>query len=72
MPRLRDTVDPMTRLLIGYEISGNKLAKELGCAPRTAVAKIHDPDKLTLGDLRVIHIKFGVPVDEMRERILKC
>lgn len=70
MPRLRDEKSPMTRLLLGYEISGAKLADALSCAPKTARAKIDNPGKLTLDDLRVIHLQFGVPVDEIRERVL--
>lgn len=66
MPRLRDTVKPMTRLLWSYEVNGASLANALKCAPKTARTKIENPDKLTLGDLTIIHRRFGIPVDDMR------
>ena len=67
MPRLRDTTHPMTRLLRGYDINGANLSKAIGCAPNTARRKLKDPERLTLGDLRAIHYKFGVPLGDMRE-----
>ena len=70
MPRLRDCTHPMARLLRGYQINGANLAVALGCAPKTARAKLEHPDKLTLGDLQTIHLAFGVPYDELRERVL--
>lgn len=70
MPRVRDTVSPMTRLLLAYEINGVRLANALNCAPKTARSKIENPDKLTMGDLKNIHRAFGIPVDEIRERVI--
>ena len=70
VPRLRDSTNPMTRLLKGYDINGANLAVALSCAPKTARAKLENPDKLTLGDLRVIHYRFGIPCDEIRERVI--
>ena len=70
MPRLRDSTHPMTRLLLGYEINGANLSTVLGCAPDTARKKIKDPSRLTLGDLKLIHYKFGVPLEDLRERMV--
>ena len=70
MPRLKDNTHPMTRLLLGYEINGANLSAALGCAPLTARKKIRDPSLLTLGDLKTIHFKFGIPVDVIRERVI--
>lgn len=70
MPKLRDKTSEMTRLLRGYSINGANLSAVLSCAPKTARDKIENPDKLTLGDLRAIHRSFGVPVDELRARIV--
>ena len=70
MPRLRDSTPPMTRLLLGYQVNGANLASVLQCAPKTARAKIADPERLTLGDLKAIHRAYGVPADELRERVL--
>ena len=70
VPRLRDSTPPMTRLLLGYQVNGANLASVLRCAPKTARAKIADPERLTLGDLKAIHNAYGVPVGEIRERVL--
>ena len=71
MPRLRDApVHPMTRLLKSYDLNGNNLASAIKSSPATARRKIAEPERLTLGDLRAIHYKFGIPVDELRERVL--
>ena len=70
MPRLMDSTPPMTRLLLGYHVNGANLSEVLRCAPKTARAKIADPDKLTLGDLRAIHNAYGVPMNEIRERVM--
>lgn len=70
MPRLKDSTHPLTRLLRGYEINGANLAKALGCAEETARKKIQDPNRLTVGDLTAIHIKFGVPIEDIRELVI--
>ena len=67
MPRLKDNTHPMTRLLLGYQINGANLSVALPCAPDTARRKIKDPTRLTLGDLKTIHNKFGIPYDAIKE-----
>lgn len=67
-----ESAHPMTRLLRGYEINGRNLAVALGCAEITARKKLYDPDKLTLGDLDKIHRVFGIPIEELRERVISC
>lgn len=71
MPRVKDTVHPLSRLLKGYEVNGKNLADCLGCAPETARKKLADPDRLTVGDLRRIHYSFGIPVDDIRELVCR-
>ena len=70
MPRLVDSTHPMARLLRGYGINGANLAAAVGCAEVTARKKLNDPNRLTLGDLKRIHYKVGVPCDEIRERVI--
>ena len=70
MPRLKDSTHPLTRLLRGYEINGANLSKALGCAEETARKKIYDPNRLTVGDLKIIHYKFGIPVEDIRGLVI--
>lgn len=70
MPRLRDSTEPMTRLLRGYGINGNNFADVAHISPATARKKIADPSLLTIGDLDAIHRRFGIPVEEIRGNIL--
>ena len=60
----------MTRLLKSYDICGTTLASALRCSYPTAKKKLDDPSNLTLGDLKTIHRVFGVPVAEIRERVV--
>lgn len=66
MPRLRNEVHPMTRLLLSYQLNGNNLSGAIHCSPSTARKKIKDPQFLTIGDMVAIHRKFGVPLDSLR------
>lgn len=70
MPKLADNTAPMTRLLWGYGVNGANLASALGCAEVTARKKLHDPSRLTIGDLAKIHYKFGIPCEDIRERVI--
>ena len=69
MPRLRNEVHPMTRLLLSYQLNGNNLSACIGCSPATARKKIRNPMYLTMGDMITIHYKFGVPLDDLRRCI---
>jgi hypothetical protein len=51
-------------------VNGRNLAVALGCAEITARKKLYDPDKLTLGDLEKIHRVYGIPIAELRERVI--
>lgn len=66
MPRLRNEVHPMTRLLLSYQLNGNNLSACIGCSPATARRKIVEPQRLTVGDMLAIHRRFGVPLDDLR------
>ena len=70
MPRIKDNTDPLTRLLKGYGVNGNNLSVAINSSPATARKKIYEPQRLTLGDLKAIQFKFGIPVNELRERVL--
>lgn len=66
MPRLRNKVHPMTRLLLSYQANGNNLSAILRCSPATARKKIAEPKYLTVGDLIAINRKWAIPLDEIR------
>ena len=70
MQREENSIHPMTRLLYGYKVNGTNLAVAIGCCEPTARKKLLHPEKLTIGDLRKIHEKFGIPCDELRERVI--
>lgn len=68
------TVPPfsrMTRLLKGYDMNGATLGKVLGCSPPTARAKINNPERLTLGDLDKLRRVGHIPLEEIREAIVR-
>lgn len=69
MPRINTDTHPMTRLLWSYKITCTLLASAIGCSNQTALNKIKDPKRLTIGDLVAIHNKLGVPWQELRERV---
>ena len=65
-----DAFAPLRRLLKGYDLGeGPQLAKVLGCSSPTAKARVDDPSRLTLGELRDICVRGGVPADEIRAAI---
>lgn len=69
MPRVRQSEIPfskMRRLLLGYELNGPKLGAILGCSPKTAKARLDNPETLTLADLHNINVKGHVPIDEIK------
>ena len=59
----------VARLIKGYELTSCKLAKILGCVDSTAWIKLNEPDRFTLGDLKLICISGGVPADEIKAAI---
>lgn len=70
MPRVKEEVSPMTRLLKSYDVCGTTLASALRCSYPTAKKKLNDPKHLTLGDLNTIRRVYGIPVAEIRERVI--
>lgn len=61
----------MTKLLRGYGYSGAKLAELLGVSKPTGSKRLTDPQTLTLGDLDRIN-RFGhIPIEEIREAIVR-
>lgn len=70
MQKTNNTIHPMSRLLYSYKINGVSLANAIGCCEPTARNKLLHPEKLTLGDLKKIHEKFGIPCEELWERVI--
>lgn len=74
MPYLKRPDPPymkMARLLKGYGFNGPKLADVLGCSAPTARARLDAPELLTLADLDRIN-RFGhIPIEEIREAIVR-
>lgn len=59
----------MRRLLVGYGMTGPKLAEILGVSRPTAKARIDAPGKLTLEELDRISRHGHIPLDELRDCI---
>lgn len=70
MQTVDNGIHPLSRLLYGYKVNGKNLAVAIGCCEPTARKKLLNPEKLTLGDLKKIHEKFGIPCEELRERVI--
>lgn len=61
----------MHRLLTGYGLTGPKLAAILGVSRPTARGRLDEPGRLTLEDLDRIN-RFGhIPIEEIREAIVR-
>lgn len=69
MPRLKRREGPydrLLRLLKAYDLSGGQeLAAALKCSKNTAYARLDDPGKLTVAELRKIN-RAGVPWEEIK------
>lgn len=74
MPYIK-TKDPpyakMTRLLRGYGLNAARLAAVLDVSTPTALARIREPERLTLGDLAKINARAHIPMEEIREAIVR-
>ena len=67
MPYLKDTTDPMRRLINAYELNtGSALAKVLNCSNGTAYRRIETPEDLTVRELRMLASRGHIPIDEIR------
>lgn len=74
MPYIKPTDPPFARvgrLLKGYGLSSGKLATVLGCSAPTALKKLKQPETLTLADLALINSRGHIPIDEIRDAIIK-
>lgn len=74
MPRLRPQEVPFVRvkrLLLGYGLNGPALAKVLGCTPKTARARLERPETFTLSELAKVSTTGHVPIDEIRDAIIR-
>lgn len=61
----------MARLLKGYGLNGTKLAKILDRSQPTGSARMHNPGTLTLEELVMISARAHIPMDEIREAIIR-
>lgn len=61
----------MTRLLKGYDMNGVTLGKVLGCSAPTARGKIENPERLTLGDLDKLRRVGHIPLEEIKEALVR-
>lgn len=61
----------MGRLLRGYGLNAARLAAVLGCSTPTALTRIREPERLTLGDIVKINERAHIPMEELRAAISK-
>ena len=59
----------VARLIKGYNVNTPQLAEILNCSKTTAALRMREPDRFTLGDLKLICISGGVPADEIKAAI---
>ena len=74
MPYIKSKDPPfarMQRLLKGYGFDGPTLAAVLGCSKPTALSRIRNPETLTLAELAAINSRGHVPMEEIRDAIIK-
>lgn len=74
MPYIKPKDPPfvrMQRLLRGYGFDGPTLAAVLDCSKPTALRRIREPETLTLAELAMISSRGHVPMDEIRDAIIK-
>lgn len=64
--------EKMRKLLLGYEMNGVKMAAILGLkSATTGKRKLDEPVRLTLGDIDRLN-RFGhIPIDELREAMVR-
>lgn len=61
----------MARLLKGYGLNGAKMAKILDRSQPTGKDRIDHPGNLTLEELAVISSRAHIPMDEIRDAIIR-
>ena len=67
MPYIKQTTDPLRRLICAYELgSGRKLGAVLGVSTSTAVSRLHDPGSLSAAELRRLSTHGHIPIEEVR------
>lgn len=69
MPYIKTKRDPMRKLIKGYELEGQKLAKVLNCSRKTAWLKAKETERLTIEDLKRLNIYGHIPIEEIRAAI---
>ena len=69
MPKVKlNQPTKMERLIRGYWSTYSEFAEVLDCSPNTAKAKMKNPGRLTLDDLKRIE-RHGVPKEDIRNSI---
>ena len=74
MPYIKPREQPfeqMQRLLKKWDLQALRLAEVLGCAYNTAKRKFNQPETLTLADLGKINRSGHVPIEEIRDAIVR-
>lgn len=74
MPHVKPKAPPfsrMRRLLLGYGFNGPRLARVLDVSEPTARKRLDNPELLTLQDLDRISRYGHVPIEEIREAIIR-
>lgn len=76
MPKLKKPPDRYQKFRVlvrgtmaDQRVTQTDVAGWFGCARQTVNYKLRSPDLLTLGELRTLSGKLGIPADEMREAI---
>lgn len=59
----------MHRLLVGYGMTGPKLAEILGVSRPTARGRLDAPGQLTLEELHTISARAHIPWDELKDNM---
>jgi len=74
MPYIKPREKPfekVSKLLRGEKITGPKLGEILGCSHVTGKKKLENPEFLTLGDLGKICTLGHIPIEKIREAIVR-
>lgn len=70
MPYIKHERDPMLKVIGAYGLERSRtLGAILGTSPNTALKRIHNPEDLTLGELRRLATHGHIPIDEIRSAV---
>ena len=70
MPYVKTHVDDLSKLLGAYDLkNGRRLAEVLCMSPTSAYKRIHNPEELTVRELRLLASRGHVPIEDIRGAI---